>query len=826
MTWRRTCLAAGALLVCLGLVLDRPVAAQDEAVPRPVDLGTLKKQILEAKDLAETTIPALDILSHPDRKNAGDLVDELLRGKGTPAIALLKAMAARNIAWSDVVPGVLVILGDGSPELADAAEKLVRQEWLRPGSRSGEACLAQVERRLRAPRRENLAELRGGVQLARMLKRVEDIRPLIGLLERDLDRETRMRVADALEEITQDPRFGTDAARWRQWAEGMLEEGMTRERLLEKNGRAVFKETSEMLIRELKSTVTALGEKEIERLGWFLATPHPNVTVEAALQLGALYSGMTDEEERKRVQAKALPMLIRLLDHHKELVVEGGLGAVGKLAKPELGDQPIARELRERLSVLGKEGTDRMQILAVRALVDFADVKDVETARRLQTLLEGADAKAAGFRVALINALGAFRQAESVPLLRRLTEKEANDEVRFAAATVYLQVAPDEAIQALSDILARGDTTEMVRRRFASELGNVITKHPNVIGALEAQLERDTDEKVLVICAENLGYAQGKENVARAGAALHQRLKRTSGGAEPRLAAAIATSLGELGHVAAVSDLIPLARLGRPELNGRVGDALVKIAISDVKRALSICAQLLGDGMYGTVVTAYQALSKDAARAKLLNEQPREYRTELNIVYIRALMASEDSKSLEVALAELEALRRTQPDDAELMLLEARILHESGAAMAEKLAEFLSSNRPPNNDKKVQREWNVLGAWVQVRLKKKDAASLFKNLYNGEVGAADSLYWEYLVGYALALLQQDPKDNRDRIGELLGKLPQDAFEKKAPRWLKAEVEGIRKALAPPPAAEEPPAKEEDKPAGESKPVTDTAAPVN
>ena len=174
------------------------------------------------------------------------------------------------------------------------------------------------------------------------------------------------------------------------------------------------------------------------------------------------------------------------------------------------------------------------------------------------------------------------------------------------------------------------------------------------------------------------------------------------------------------------------------------------------------------------------------------------------VLYVRALMATEEPKNLEAALAEVENLRRPNPTDADLMLLQARILHLGGPARASLAQKFLASNRPPNNQKTTQREWNILGAWAQLRLGKKDAADLFKDLYNGEGNSQDPLYWEYAIGYALALLQQDAVRNRTRIEELMAKLPDELFDRHAPTWLKAGRTEIKEALAAPPPAEKKP----------------------
>jgi hypothetical protein len=174
------------------------------------------------------------------------------------------------------------------------------------------------------------------------------------------------------------------------------------------------------------------------------------------------------------------------------------------------------------------------------------------------------------------------------------------------------------------------------------------------------------------------------------------------------------------------------------------------------------------------------------------------------VLYVRALMATGEPGNLKTALAEIEAIRRTQPEDAGLLLLQARILHLGGRATAKRTLDFLNGNRPPQNDNKaLLREWNLLGAWAQLRLGNKDAANLFKGIFNGEVNEADPLYWEYLVGYALALARQKKPDNREPIEALLGKLPA-AFEGKAAPWLKAARDEVKAALAPP--AEEKPAK--------------------
>jgi len=768
------------------------------------DLATLRADILAAKDITAATIPALDILNHPDHRQAGALVLELLRMKGEkrdmPALALLRAMQARKLAWTDVVPGVLAILGDGSPELVEAAESLVRELWLDPKSVEGQACLRRAGRVLREPERDAVQEIRGAVHLAQILKRVEDVEPLITLLRLDLQRETKMRVAAALEAITLDQRFGTDPRAWHAWAEKTLRPGMSREDLLEANWSAVVDYNSEFMVRELKRTVTALGEKEIEPLGHYLVAPYPKVAVAAARLVGELYVAITDETLRKNVQAKVLPMVLRLLDHHREEVVVAAVSEVGKLSKPSLTGEPICAEVRSKLLELIESGTPAVRRLAVTALIGFADPEATDAVPdRLEYLLEHSRTQPADYRVALVNTLGAFQSPGSVGLFKRLTERDPDEAVRIAAATMFLEVAPAEAIQTLSEILGRRDTSSTLRRRIVSELGNVITKHPAVIRPLVQRLSEETDPNVLIICAGSLGYAQGKPHVQQAGIALHERLKASPGGGDPKLAAVVATSLGKLGYAPAVSDLIPLTRLGNRELKEQAEAALIRIAIHDVKKTLDICALLLAERMYGPVIQAYTQLSRDPQKAKALNEQTKENRFALTMYYVHALMATEDPKNLEVALKEVETLRRTKPTDPDLMLLQARILHLWGPDKAAETIAFLTSNRPPNGKKAIHRKWNIMGAWASLRRGKKEAASLFKGIGNGETDPMDPVHWEYLVGYALALVKQDVDANRELIESLLAKLPADGFARRAPAWLQAHVAEIRAALAAPPA---------------------------
>jgi len=767
--------------------------------PRSTDLDTLKANILAAKDITEASIPALDILNHPDRRKAGSLVLELLKRRGMPALALLRAMQARKLAWTDAVPGVLAILGDGPPELVEAAESLVKELWLDLKSVDGQACLRRADRVLRDPSRGAVQEIRGAVHLAQILKRVEDVRPLITLLRLGVDRETKMRVARALEAITLDQRFGTDAKAWQEWAARTLRPGMSREEMLEANSAGVVDYNSEFMVRELKRTVTSLGEKEIEPLSRYLDAPYPKVAVAAARLVGELYVAITDEAIRKNVQAKVLPMVLKLLDHHREEVVLAAVSAVGKLSKPALGRDAICGEVRSKLVVLIETGTPAVRRLAVTALMGFADPEATDdVADRLEFLLERSRSQPTEYRVALVNTLGAFRSPGSVGLFKRLTEKDSDEAVRIAAATVSLEVAPDEAIRTLSSILGHRNTSPTLRRRIASELGNVITKHSAVMSPLMQRLEDDTDQNVLMICANSLGYAQGKRDVQQAGAALHRRLKSPETRSDPKLAAVLAASLGKLGYAPAVSDLIPLTRLDNPDLKERAEQALVRIAIHDVKKTLSTCALLLAERIYGPVVEAYEQLNRDAEKAKALYELPKDSRHELTMYYVHALMATNTPRNLEVALKEVEGLRRTKPTDASLMVLHARILHLSGPDKAAETLEFLNANRPANGTKAIHRTWNIMAAWASLRIGKTDAANLFKGIGNSDSNPMDPVHWEYLVGYALALTRQDVDSNRESIEKLLAKLPADAFAQRAPDWLKAHVTEIRKALAAPP----------------------------
>jgi hypothetical protein len=165
--------------------------------------------------------------------------------------------------------------------------------------------------------------------------------------------------------------------------------------------------------------------------------------------------------------------------------------------------------------------------------------------------------------------------------------------------------------------------------------------------------------------------------------------------------------------------------------------------------------------------------------------------------YVHALMATNTPRNLEVALKEVEGLRRTKPTDANLMLIHARILHLSGPDKAAETLEFLNANRPANGTKAIHRTWNIMAAWASLRTGKENAANLFKGIGNNESNPLDPVHWEYLVGYALALMREDVDANRVAIEKLLAKLPADAFAQRAPDWLKAHVTEIREALAAP-----------------------------
>jgi len=643
-------------------------------------------------------------------------------------------------------------------------------------------------------------ELRGAIYMARMRKRVEDVRPLIALLEQPLDRETRMRIAGALEAITQDPRYGTDAEKWKSWADRILGKGVTREKLLEANRAGIYRETSDLLSRELESSITALGEKELESIELFFNTPYPDVTVAAARRVGELYTSVADEGIRKKIQLSVLPMLMGLLDHHWEDVVVSALNAMAMMSRPSLDDVALCKRIRGKTLALVEDGTEAMRFKAVLSLGGYADPADRDVAMRLQKILEGAADRPVEFRVALVNTLGAYAQDASAALFQRLTMEDKEEAVCTAAASVFLKIKPTVAIETLSGILERQGTSPTFRRRIVDMLGNVITRHPGVIRPLKACLQVDRDIKVLIICADGLGYAKGKDS-DQAGMVLHERLKQSPGGGEPKLAEALVTSLGRLGYWRAVPDLIMLLEKAEGELRIRTRAALVSIATHEVKRTHALLVQLMTHGLNEAVAEAYRSLIRDAEKAKRLSELQKDSRHEISVLYIRALMGigtrQGQEKNLEEALTEVQNLRRTSPVDPELLLLEGRLLHLGGTPKSEALLAFQKANRMVTKDPTQILEWNLLTAWAHVRLGKKDAVTHFKVLHtNVAADLSKPFSWEVLIGNALALLNADPEGNRAQVTDLLAKVPEEAFEKHAARWLKNQLGSIQSVLKP------------------------------
>lgn len=794
---------ACALLACLTGSAALSAGFQDPpSAPDRSDLTVLETRLLKAKEFTDAYPLALEIITHPDRARAGKRIQALLRTrKELPALSLLKAMETREIAWLDTVPGVLTLLGNGSPKLVEASRVLVQRVWMKPGIDAGQACLAQVAVHLGKTEKRSHLELRGAVYLAGMLKRVENIRPLIALLERhqDLDRGTRMCIAEALEAITLDPRFGMDAARWKAWAQEILKPDMTREQLLEANWAAVHHENTEFLKAQLKTSITALGESELKVLERFLHTPYPGVFMAAAQHVSELYKAVTDLGERKKVQIRVLPMLLETLNHHHEAVVAAALEAVAMLSRPALERGELSRNVRRAVMDLLESSSYGLQLQSIQVLSGYVDPEAGEEAARLQKLLESSVRRPSEFRVALVNTLGAYGREASVDLFRCLTESDPDEAVRMAAAIVFLKIKPVAAIETLSRILeSKAGATDTLRRRFVGELGNAITKHPAVIKPLVNCLEKDGDPEVLVICAGSLGYAQGTSQVRLAGEALRSRLKASPGGGEPKLAACLVTSLGRLGFRDACDDLIPLLDHGDPVVKEKTREALIHIAVLDVKRTRAFLSHLLDQNIAEPVVAAYHRLTRNTEKNKQLNELDKSVSHGIDVLFLRALLRTENPKNLQEALTKVQDLRKVHPRDAELMVLEARALGLYLLPRAKEVLAFQKANRLDTENTAWIHEWKIIAAWAQMRLGERDPVPLFRAIYdNGELNPEEPLAWSYLVGLSLALLNQDPERNRAKIETHLARIPGEAFQERAPAWLKVQLDSIRSVLKAP-----------------------------
>jgi len=507
--------------------------------------------------------------------------------------------------------------------------------------------------------------------------------------------------------------------------------------------------------------------------------------------------------ERKKVQARVLPLLVETLNHHHEDVVTAALEAVAKLSKPALDRGELSRNLRRAVLDLLESSAYDLQLQGIQVLGGYVDPEAGDEAERLQKLLETSVRRPSEFRVALVNTLGAYGQEASVDLFRCLTESDPDEAVRMAAATMFLKIKPAAAIETLSLILeSKAGATATLRRRFVGELGNAIRKHPAVIEPLVNCLEKDGDPEVLVICADNLGYAQGTDPVKQAGEALRSRLK--VGVAEPKLAACLVTSLGRLGYREARDDLIPLLEHGDPGVKEKTREALLHMAVLDVKRTRAFLTHLLDRNLAELVVAAYYRLTQNQEKAKQWNELDKDVRHSIRVLHIRALLRTEGKKNHQAALTEVRDLRKVNSRSAELMVLEARTLGLLGTPRAKEALAFQKANRLETENTAWLQEWRILAAWTHMRLGMSSAVPKFKAIYkNGEMDPQDPLAWSYLVGLSLALLNQDPEGNRAKIEAHLARIPGEAFKKKAPAWLKVQLDSIRSVLKAPPVKKKP-----------------------